>query len=190
MKIKSILDVITNSSSEVFVFKLGDPLYEKAKEVTEFEEYHDLDSVKDLVFSCNFKGIPGIDVRDVFHDDYDYEEMTDENWEKYKEFYEPIIGHAILEIDRDSEECDAIRDILWQDEVEKVYVPVANGLKEGTKYKVTIKLCDDIEEEIEFTWKGDWKNVKFVGKRDWVFTESIIPVLSWANLDTLKEDEN
>lgn len=165
MKIKSITDVITNSSSEVFIISLSDPLYEKIKNITEFIEVRNLDSLKDFVLSkdyCGFDymfddvkeiGNPVYDLPryDVF-EDYSEIERTLENWEKYKDLYKGLLGVAFTRLGYDSPEIKEIDDILFEDHFRKDLLPVIQGLVPGERYTSDLEIDN---QEISFLWTGE-----------------------------------
>jgi len=115
MKIKSITYVITNSSSEVYCYKLDDPRYQKAKKLnyliwTEFRTEEDikkfiLENPCDLILtsssSCQWNhGPENLDVQNIFDDhfclieDLKKVKSDDEIWEFFKDFYKDLLGKA------------------------------------------------------------------------------------------------
>lgn len=162
MRIRSIIDVITNSSSEVFVFKLDDSLYPKANSICSFDEYPDLESIKkevlgkyyygweDLYYKFGYNG--PTPTNDIFSDP-DIEK-SEENWERYKNLYESLVGYAFLEIDRDSDECSEIRHIIHEDWVKKNILPIIEKLEIGKKYEVDLSIIEEFRETVWFIWEG------------------------------------
>ena len=196
VKIKSISDVRTNSSSETFVFKLDDPLYEKAKAIEEFDEYPTLDSIKKIVLNEYYSGWENeysdeiydgpTPVNDIFSD---YEiDKTEENWEKYKNLYEPLVGNAFLMIDRDSNKCSEIKNILYQDYIKREIIPIVEKLKIGKRYSIRLNIYGPTDPLISFIWKGKPDIIVEGGYRKKPTKENIITILCLSVLDTLHED--
>lgn len=196
MKIKSISDVITNSSSEVFIINLSDPLYGELRKITEFKELPNLEAVRDIVLSksysswdLDFGGSNG-DVEvgnpdyvppryDVF-DHYSDIERTPENWEKYKDLYKGVLGVAIQTLENDSEEYRKIKEILHRDYLEKNIYPVIEKLIPGKRYSGSLKT--DKEIKASFVWTGEEK-VTVEGPKFNSFTADIVTLLELIELD-------
>lgn len=138
MKIKSITDIITNSSSEVFCYKIDQEYEDLKKAVPEmkFTEFRTLEDVRKFVTSKDYYGW------DIISDsesqcnhgescpepDYDFYSIDnewlidklkksgktdDEIWDFFKVAYTDIPGYAFLKLGEGS------RDVSWRDKFEK-----------------------------------------------------------------------
>lgn len=198
MKINSITDVITNSSSEVFIINLSDPLYQEIKKETEFLEFLDFDSLRDFILSdsyyCWNAMFSGSEIEignpdynppsyDVF-ESYSDIEKTSENWEKYKDLYKGLLGIAVANLDRDSDECRRIHDILYRDHFKKNLSPVVEKFEPGKRYYGTLKTDD---QEISFMWNGE-EVVTVEGSKFNPFQVNITTLLDLIKLDTIHEN--
>ena len=213
MQIRSIVDVITNSSSEVFVFKQDDPDYEEIKKkiLEEYkgddviEEFKTLDDVKNRIFSdsCSYSGweemytyavqnfgrsagIP-LPTEDTFKN-LEPKDFTDLNWEKYKDNYKPILGHTIAYVDNDYIDtgllCDLDIRIFKRDNI----IPIAEKLILNKCYSIEYG-WDEIDMTVEFVWKGinNPPIVIFPGqKKPTTFNSDALSFLCMFNLGSLK----
>lgn len=206
MQIRSITDVITNSSSETFIVKLNDPIYEKLKLIDDdFVEIPDLDSLKKIIlsedysswedyFGCEFEVTPNYDIFGQWlydEDGNEYKlEKTEENWEKFKELYRNVVGKAILCIDRDSQAAQDINECFYRRHIEETIQPVIDSLKVGKSYSVKIKgYYSGVEDIIaKFKWEGN-KSIEFITNTMKSPAEIDIEVLlNMSKLETLHED--
>jgi hypothetical protein len=123
MKLRSITDVITNSSTEVFCYKLDDPEYQEIKKELkwlDWDEFRTEDDIKKLVMNPDYWGLPWTDgVQNdhgpeealPFYDimaNYEFREglegkkTTDEIWDFIKEFYlGGLLGKAVAYFSND-----------------------------------------------------------------------------------------
>ena len=199
MKIRSITDVITNSSSETFIINLKDPLYSEIKKEAEFKEFPDFDSLRDFILSDHYYGWnsmygdafeinnPNYDSPryDVFECEYDEPKRTLENWEKYKELYKGLLGIGVLNLDRDSDECRKIHEILYKDNLKKNILPLVKDLIPGKRYYGNLRMDD---QEVSFEWTGEDK-VIVEGPKFKPFEVNIVTLLELVKKDTLHTDE-
>lgn len=138
MKIKSITDIITNSSSEVFCYKI-DQEYEGLKKAVpemEFIEFKTLEDIRKFVISKDYYGweFSGCEIQcsngeenvpEPEYDFYGYEgewlidklkksgKTDDEIWDFFKVVYENILGYAFLYLGEGS------RDVSWRSKFEE-----------------------------------------------------------------------
>ena len=134
ISIRSITDIITNSSSEAFIYKLDDPEYAELKDYMlqkkalfsdTFIEIKSLDDVKPLVLNnyygwqdlmydcCGYTPKPDwiFPEKDIFGDIYDLDDLMKETgktkeelWEEYKHDYDPVVGYAYASLSNNSSE--------------------------------------------------------------------------------------
>lgn len=103
--IQSFSDIITNSSSEVFVFSKNDDIIE-ALTIMEIDYvyYENEQSLRKAVeenawgFDCICSVNP---YREWWMEDIRTEKTSDEIWEFFKSFYTHLIGKVIVDVDRD-----------------------------------------------------------------------------------------
>jgi hypothetical protein len=123
MKLRSITDVITNSSTEVFCYKINDPEYQEIKKDVPWlpwTEFKTEDDIKNLVMDPDYWGLPwaggvqcdhgpeeALPIYDIMAN-YEVRETLkgkktpDEIWEFVKEFYiEGLIGKAVSSFEND-----------------------------------------------------------------------------------------
>lgn len=138
MKIKSITDIITNSSSEVFCYKI-DQEYEDLKKAVpemEFTEFKTLEDIRKFVTSKDYYGweFSGYEIQcsngeenvpEPEYDFYSYDnewlierlkksgKTDDEIWDFFKVVYENILGYAFLYLGEGS------RDVSWRNKFKK-----------------------------------------------------------------------
>ena len=136
MKIKSKSDVITNSSNEVFCFKMDEDYEELKREIPEivFTEFKTWDDIRKYVTDENYwewdltrwaqceHGEGAVEPKHDFYGGYENREFIDalknsgktddEIWEFFKEGYENILGYAFLYLGEGS------RDVSWKDKYE------------------------------------------------------------------------
>ena len=123
MKLRSISDVITNSSTEVFCYKIDDPEYQEIQKAIPWlywNEFNTEEDIKKLVMDPNYWGLPwtdgvqcdhGPEEAVPFYDimaNYEFKERLkdkktpDEIWEFIKGFYiEGLIGKAVSAFEND-----------------------------------------------------------------------------------------
>lgn len=163
MKIKSVSDVITNSSTEVFVIRTSDPLFSKLKDIIdEWDEFPDLESIRNVVLSEDYyrwdsiysitTSINDCPAESPMYDVFETVERTPENWEKYKDLYKSVCGAAYLVIDRDQDKYMEVRDAILQDHIEKHILPIIETMIPGKKYSAYLKFEN---QKIEFLFSGD-----------------------------------
>ena len=103
--IQSFSDIITNSSSEVFVSSSSDELLQALKKLEIYYEcYHNEEELRKAVeenawdFDCICSVNP---YREWWMEDIRTEKTSDEIWEFFKSFYMHLIGKVIVDVDRD-----------------------------------------------------------------------------------------
>lgn len=123
MKIRSITDVITNSSTEVFCYRIDDPVYQEIQKAIpwlDWDEFKTEEDIKKLVMDPNYWGLSwtdsvqndhGPEEAVPFYDimaNYEFKEgikdkkTPDEIWEFIKGFYlEGLIGKAVATFEND-----------------------------------------------------------------------------------------
>lgn len=132
MKLRSVTDVITNSSTEVFCYKIDDPEYQEIKTAIPWlywDEFKTEDDIKEMVMDPSYWGIPwgnpqndhgpeqALPIYDIMAD-YGFKEgiegkkTPDEIWEFIKEFYiDGILGKAVASFENDCISDSQYRDI-------------------------------------------------------------------------------
>ena len=138
MKIKSITDIITNSSSEVFCYKIDQEYEDLKKSVPEMEftEFRTFEDIRKFVTSkdyyrWNFSGYEiqysngEENIPEPKYDLYSYDndwliddlkksgKTDDEIWNFFKILYKNVLGYAFLYLDEES------RNVSWRDKFEK-----------------------------------------------------------------------
>lgn len=123
MKIRSITDVITNSSTEVFCYKIDDPEYQEIQKSIpwlSWSEFKTEEDIKELIMDPDYWGLPwtdsiqndhGPEEAVPFYDimaNYEFKEgikdkkTPDEIWEFIKGFYiDGLIGKAVATFEND-----------------------------------------------------------------------------------------
>ena len=103
--IQSFSDIITNSSSEVFVSTSSDELLQALKELNiDYDCYHDEEELRKAVEenSWDFDEIVEFNpYREWWFDDIKSRKTCDELWDFFKIFYIDLIGKIIIDVDRD-----------------------------------------------------------------------------------------
>lgn len=103
--IQSFSDIITNSSSEVFVSSSSDELLQALKELNiDYDCYHNEEELRKAVEenSWDFDYICSVNpYREWWMEDIRTEKTSDEIWEFFKSFYTHLIGKIIVDVDRD-----------------------------------------------------------------------------------------
>ena len=103
--VQSFSDIITNSSSEVFVSSSSDELLQALKELNiDYDCYHNEEELRKAVEedSWNFDEIVEFNpYREWWFDDIKSRKTCDELWNFFKIFYIDLIGKIIIDVDRD-----------------------------------------------------------------------------------------
>ena len=103
--IQSFSDIITNSSSEVFVSSSSDELLQALKELNiDYDCYHNEEELRKAVEenSWDFDEIVEFNpYREWWLDDIKSRKTCDELWDFFKIFYIDLIGKIIIDVDRD-----------------------------------------------------------------------------------------
>lgn len=103
--VQSFSDIITNSSSEVFVSTSSDELLQALKELNiDYDCYHNEEELRKAVEenSWDFDDIVGFNpYREWWFDDIKSRKTCDELWDFFKVFYMDLIGKIIIDVDRD-----------------------------------------------------------------------------------------
>ncbi len=162
-KVLSRTDVITNSSTEVFCYKLSDPEYTRIKSEipwlswTEFKTESD---IRDFVMSPDYHGFPDAQ---VYHgpeniapdydalEDYGFREFLEtkdpsESWEFLKSGYMNLLGYSIASFDNDcisSKYLQEVWDFLGKIQTEKVLAYMSQ-FPDGTILKAPVIYGQDL----------------------------------------------
>ena len=103
--VQSFSDIITNSSSEVFVSSSSDELLQALKELNiDYDCYHNEEELRKAVEenSWDFDEIVEFNpYREWWFDDIKSRKTCDELWDFFKIFYIDLIGKIIIDVDRD-----------------------------------------------------------------------------------------
>lgn len=103
--VQSFSDIITNSSSEVFVSSSSDELLQALKELNiDYDCYHNEEELRKAVEenSWDFDEIVEFNpYREWWFDDIKSRKTCDELWNFFKIFYIDLIGKIIIDVDRD-----------------------------------------------------------------------------------------
>ena len=103
--IQSFSDLITNSSSEVFVFVQNEEIINALKQMDiDYNVYNDEASLRKAVEddAWMFDGVVDFNpYREFWIDELREKKTGDELWEFFKSFYTPLIGKIIVDVDRD-----------------------------------------------------------------------------------------
>lgn len=103
--VQSFSDIITNSSSEVFVSSSSDELLQALKELNiDYDCYHNEKELRKAVEenSWDFDEIVEFNpYREWWFDDIKSRKTCDELWDFFKIFYIDLIGKIIIDVDRD-----------------------------------------------------------------------------------------
>ena len=146
-KIKSITDVITNSSTEVFCYKLDDPEYERIKKAIPWlywDEFRTEEDIKKIVMDPDYYELPWLSGVQCDHGPEDSEPVydimsewsfrehikdkktPDEIWEFIKSFYMNLLGKAVCCFENDCISNDQYEDVsgflgdIHREKVEKI----------------------------------------------------------------------
>lgn len=103
--IQSFSDIITNSSSEVFVSSSSNELLQALKELNiDYDCYHNEEELRKAVEEnpWDFDEIVEFNpYREWWLDDIKSRKTCDELWDFFKIFYTDLIGKIIIDVDRD-----------------------------------------------------------------------------------------
>ena len=103
--IQSFSDLITNSSSEVFVSTNNEDLINVLKQMEiDYYIYHDEESLRQAVEEnpWMFDEIVSYNpYREFWIDELKEKKTQDELWDFFKQFYINLIGKVIIDVDRD-----------------------------------------------------------------------------------------
>lgn len=103
--VQSFSDIITNSSSEVFVSSSSNELLQALKELNiDYDCYHNEEELRKAVEedSWDFDEIVEFNpYREWWFDDIKSRKTCDELWDFFKVFYMDLIGKIIIDVDRD-----------------------------------------------------------------------------------------
>lgn len=103
--VQSFSDIITNSSSEVFVSSSSDELLQALKELNiDYDCYHNEEELRKAVEenSWDFDEIVEFNpYREWWFDDIKSRKTCDELWDFFKIFYIDLLGKIIIDVDRD-----------------------------------------------------------------------------------------
>ena len=103
--VQSFSDIITNSSSEVFVSSSSDELLQALKELNiDYDCYHNEEELRKAVEenSWDFDEIVEFNpYKEWWFDDIKSRKTCDELWDFFKIFYIDLIGKIIIDVDRD-----------------------------------------------------------------------------------------
>ena len=103
--VQSFSDLITNSSSEVFVSIQNEDLINALEQMNiDYDIYRDETSLRKAVEdnAWQFDGIVSFNpYREYWLEEIKEEKTSDEIWEFFKSFYIDLIGKVIIDVDRD-----------------------------------------------------------------------------------------
>ena len=103
--IQSFSDIITNSSSEVFVSSSSDELLQALKELNiDYDCYHNEEELRKAVEEnyWDFDVIVEFNpYREWWFDEIKSRKTCDELWDFFRIFYIDLIGKIIIDVDRD-----------------------------------------------------------------------------------------
>ena len=103
--IQSFSDIITNSSSEVFVSSSSDELLQALKELNiDYDCYHNEEELRKAVEECPWdfdKIVEFNPYSEWWFDEIKSRKTCDELWNFFKSFYIDLIGKIIINVDRD-----------------------------------------------------------------------------------------
>ena len=103
--IQSFSDIITNSSSEVFVSQKNDALLEALKTMDiNYYCYETEEDLRKAIEKCpwDFDDIVELNpYREWFMDDLKKHKKHDDIWNFFKSFYMDLLGKIIVDVDRD-----------------------------------------------------------------------------------------
>jgi hypothetical protein len=103
--VQSFSDIITNSSSEVFVSTINDSLIEALKQLDiDYTYIADETCLRKLVETENWRFTEVVDFNpysEWWFASIENDKTPDEIWEFFKLFYIDLIGKVIVDVDRD-----------------------------------------------------------------------------------------
>jgi hypothetical protein len=103
--VQSFSDIISNSSSEVFVSTSSDELLQALKELNiDYDCYHNEEELRKAVEKdswCFDEIVEFNPYREWWFDDIKSRKTCDELWDFFKIFYVDLIGKIIIDVDRD-----------------------------------------------------------------------------------------
>lgn len=103
--VQSFSDIITNSSSEVFVSTINDSLIEALKQLNvDYIYITDEAYLRKLVETESWRLTEVVDFNPYYEwwfEDIEKNKTPDEIWEFFKSFYIDLIGKVIVDVDRD-----------------------------------------------------------------------------------------
>jgi hypothetical protein len=103
--VQSFSDLITNSSSEVFVSVQNEDLINALKQMNiDYDIYNDEESLRQAVEDnpWMFDGVVDYNpYREFWMDELKENKTSDEIWDFFKSFYIHLIGKVIIDVDRD-----------------------------------------------------------------------------------------
>ena len=198
MKIKNISDVITNSSSEVFIISTSNPRYPEFKELGCFDEFPDIESLRDFILSDKYEGwdlLTSGDITEIGEPDYtpprydvfEYDSdipRTYANWEKYKDLYCGLLGIAVSKLYDGSELFHEVKNLIYKEHFERDLLPVIQKFETGKRYYGNLTVDN---QEVSFEWTGEDK-VIVEGPKFKPFQVNITTLLDLIKLDTIHEN--
>lgn len=103
--IQSFSDIITNSSSEVFVSSSSDELLQALKELNiDYDCYHNEEELRKAVEENSWDFDEIVEFNPYYEwwfDEIKSRKTCDELWDFFKSFYIDLIGKIIIDVDRD-----------------------------------------------------------------------------------------
>ena len=183
MKIKSKSDVITNSSNEVFCFKMDEDYEELKREIPEivFTEFKTWDDIRKYVTDENYwewdltrwaqceHGEGAVEPKHDFYGGYENREFIDalknsgktddEIWDFFKIGYENILGLAYYVIGEGSFRpswTEKYDDWAWKKKLEKIEKYLTSNFKKGDVLAIMYgdQLRDCYKKPIIITYEG------------------------------------
>ena len=122
--VQSFSDIITNSSSEVFVSTINDSLIDALKQLdVDYIYISDEAYLRKLVETESWRLTEVVDFNPYYEwwfEDVEKHKTPDEIWEFFKSFYIDLIGKVIIDVDRD--------DLYRQEDEHNIYI--RNFIKE------------------------------------------------------------
>lgn len=103
--IQSFSNIITNSSSEVFVSSTSDDLIKALNELNiDYDCYHNEEELRKAVEECPYDFYNIMEFHpycEYWMDNIKKSKTSDEIWEFFKGFYIHLVGKIIIDVDRD-----------------------------------------------------------------------------------------